>query len=565
MFKRANKITALLVAAASVMAVVPAMAADTTRLGTKDGTIEDAISFGDGKYLFQGYKSDDNDAGLYYSDGKSDKLLDDATTFATTTAAAFEGSSFSTTTVKFGDKYVMAEDGTDQYIIDLATGKVSDEDVQADVMDNVRTKLKSKLTKTDRYSANGSDVEIKAVDNNKFAETWYEFRATTSGSAAGALDGFGFTTDGSKYIDASDLANISIYVADNHVVTNKVVKVEEFGDQKDGVTAYLNNVEFLAQDKDNIYVKTTVTVTGAGAVSDGTRTFVQKLSKAQGDKKDDAFIPKTVTSYEYDNEVVYKDDDTKDAYGALTSSNIVNVSAIDGSLYVTTNSGSNVKVAKLDLKKAKMDSNITSKTNIDAYVVKQDDTSDQDIASGKKGWSVDANGYTWVINEGKIYKFDKLEKKTVYTCDRSLDTLDVYDDNNLVAWEDGADVYTTVTEGKAETSTEANVVAPAAPTTGWVKNADGTWSWNDYTGAKVAAKWINDKGTWYFLKADGIMATGWYNDNGTWYYLNPSSGAMATGWLNDNGTWYYLAGSGAMLANTTVDGYVLGASGAWVK
>ena len=60
------------------------------------------------------------------------------------------------------------------------------------------------------------------------------------------------------------------------------------------------------------------------------------------------------------------------------------------------------------------------------------------------------------------------------------------------------------------------------------------------------------------------MATGWVNQGGTWYFL-ASSGAMKTGWLNDNGTWYYLNASGAMLANTTVDGYVLGASGAWIK
>jgi glucan-binding YG repeat protein len=56
--------------------------------------------------------------------------------------------------------------------------------------------------------------------------------------------------------------------------------------------------------------------------------------------------------------------------------------------------------------------------------------------------------------------------------------------------------------------------------------------------------WINAGGVWYYLKADGVMATGWLNDNGTWYYLNVS---------------------GAMLANTTVDGYTLNASGAWVK
>lgn len=43
---------------------------------------------------------------------------------------------------------------------------------------------------------------------------------------------------------------------------------------------------------------------------------------------------------------------------------------------------------------------------------------------------------------------------------------------------------------------------------------------------------------WYYLKADSVMATSWVNDNGTWYYLNTS---------------------GDMLANTTIDGYILGA------
>jgi Spy/CpxP family protein refolding chaperone len=65
MFKRANKITALLVAAASVMATVPAMAADSTtsRLTSKDGHITNAVAFKDGKYAYQGYKSiDDTDS-----------------------------------------------------------------------------------------------------------------------------------------------------------------------------------------------------------------------------------------------------------------------------------------------------------------------------------------------------------------------------------------------------------------------------------------------------------------------------------------------------------------------
>ncbi|OOM73826.1 putative cell wall binding repeat protein [Clostridium sp. BL-8] len=40
---------------------------------------------------------------------------------------------------------------------------------------------------------------------------------------------------------------------------------------------------------------------------------------------------------------------------------------------------------------------------------------------------------------------------------------------------------------------------------------------------------------------------------------------MKTGWLNDNGTWYYLKASGEMLSNTTVYGYKLGADGVWIE
>ena len=60
------------------------------------------------------------------------------------------------------------------------------------------------------------------------------------------------------------------------------------------------------------------------------------------------------------------------------------------------------------------------------------------------------------------------------------------------------------------------------------------------------------------------MKTGWLYDNGAWYYLK-ESGAMATGWINDGGTWYYLNAAGAMLSNTTVNGYKLGPTGAWIK
>ncbi|MDR3595869.1 hypothetical protein [Clostridium sp.] len=84
-------------------------------------------------------------------------------------------------------------------------------------------------------------------------------------------------------------------------------------------------------------------------------------------------------------------------------------------------SNDNIKVEKLDLKKDKIDSIANydpDKTkNVDVYIVKNDDDSDQDIAADVQGWSID---------EGKIYKFDKLDNKVMYTCGRSLEAINDY-------------------------------------------------------------------------------------------------------------------------------------------
>ena len=70
------------------------------------------------------------------------------------------------------------------------------------------------------------------------------------------------------------------------------------------------------------------------------------------------------------------------------------------------------------------------------------------------------------------------------------------------------------------------------------------------------------------------MFIGWLNISGSWYFLNTDEGSnngkMVTGWRAVSGKWYYLStatdGSGGkMLLNTTIDGYRLGADGAWVK
>lgn len=81
----------------------------------------------------------------------------------------------------------------------------------------------------------------------------------------------------------------------------------------------------------------------------------------------------------------------------------------------------------------------------------------------------------------------------------------------------------------------------------------------------VKKEWVEyPKDAWYYFdKETGIKRKGWVEDKESWYYLN-QSGLMQTGWINDNGVWYYLDKSGEMLSNTTIDGFVLGSTGAWI-
>ena len=101
--------------------------------------------------------------------------------------------------------------------------------------------------------------------------------------------------------------------------------------------------------------------------------------------------------------------------------------------------------------------------------------------------------------------------------------------------------------------------------TGW-QQIGGTWYYLKDTGA-MATGWLNLNGTYYYLESWGGMATGWKSVNGSWYYLDPAQGGkmLANGWYWISGKCYYFYNWGGMAANTTIDGYTVDASGAWVK
>ncbi|MEW9978566.1 N-acetylmuramoyl-L-alanine amidase family protein [Clostridium butyricum] len=599
MFNRTSKLTALLVAAAAVTSIVPATAAE--RLRTKEGTITKAIAF-DGAYVYDGYRTDDDDAGLYFNNGK-DKMVDEDEDYSYDELA------------KYGSKYALIQDDED-FLVDLSNGKILDDESVEDKESNTTTKLNTNLKKADRYGKTTSGaVEIERINKGSFGDIWYMYTATPASDAdvetEELVDGklVGFTNESAKYVDATKTANIYVYSA----AKEATVKVSEFNDEVDftgkdknsyKMELSLEELTAVAQDSDYIYAVAKVVPTETKIVKDGENVvttgdaqyFIQKISKSQGDKKDGAYLPKSVTSYQLGAGSFSADSDSDDLetvsdllIGANKADVVTNgVQVKNGNLVITTiEDDKKVVVYTVKLKKTKLDA-INNVDNVDTYIAISDSDEDQDIITNGKtrelAVSIDAEGNTWALDKGAIYKFDGSKFKEMYTCDRSLTALDVYNDSNLIAWEEDGDVYTTVNEGKEVTDEEAGKEddkTEEVVKSGWDKNADGTWSY--YNNGAKATGWVQ-AGAWYYLNANGIMQTGWVNDNGTWYYCNASgamqtgwlldgstwyylqaNGAMKTGWLLDNGTWYYLNANGSMAANTTVDGYKLGANGAWIR
>ena len=92
---------------------------------------------------------------------------------------------------------------------------------------------------------------------------------------------------------------------------------------------------------------------------------------------------------------------------------------------------------------------------------------------------------------------------------------------------------------------------------GYVNGHYSTWISG---GSNADRLQVSVGGHWYYLNADGAMATGWVYVNGHYYYMD-QWGAMTTGWVQVGNDWYYMNSDGTMATNQWIGGYYVGASG----
>lgn len=97
----------------------------------------------------------------------------------------------------------------------------------------------------------------------------------------------------------------------------------------------------------------------------------------------------------------------------------------------------------------------------------------------------------------------------------------------------------------------------------WILQNDA-WYFQNPDQSLQKDTWFMVNAKWYLLDAEGRMLTGFQTKDGHTYYLD-GKGIMTSGWSQIGGQWYYFYPDGIMAANTTVDGFVIGANGVWAQ
>ena len=565
---RFDKSISLLICGAAVTSMVPVTSvnAAVAELEVKEGTIYDAKAFVNGMYIYEGYKSEDADSGTYFSTPKGDILIEDVTGVGE----------------RYGMNYINFKD--DDILFNLATGQAEDESEEDKLFELESRFIRKVLNKADRYEdVDSGNFEIKekiAVD--AFSSIWYEGIAEDN---ANDREYTIYINDKGDYIDASEILNVVYYDADgNKVKLDTYEDLEDYNEENnDALKIALSKTlmvdssniyrAFVLVDKEKMAKFDAETVSQLSQISDeraklvflikhGAATvYTQKLSMEQGEKKNGAYLPKKVETYEAH--------DLVDVLIQFMADQEVHARIIGKNIYVIIPDFDENKITMKKYNMTTIREKIDGKT-VSKKAIEEDEDFDGIKNENMKDFAIDTYGNLWVLSKGKVKKAVNGELETVYEVDRSMNKLSVFDDNSMIIWNTDNEIYSVLNksaEENQETESESDVNSENEETaiqTGWIRNEDGSWSYKNLDGTN-ATGWIKDNEKWYYLKADGIMATGWIKDGADWYYLN-QSGDMRTGWFKDNnGTWYYLFESGKMAYNTTVDGYKLDANGAWVK
>jgi len=554
MLKRITKTTGLLLFAASIM---PANAADVKKIDAQEGTIYSALAKANG--IFIDGEIDGKDEATYYvsADGKYHEI---------------DGLEIGSVATDFLlGKYV--EIDQDTYVDITDNYKVLDETVRENLNDDAATTLRKKIKgdndgRFDKNYYDGSNI-IQATRKNVGDWATYQYKLKTQ-----RINGDNYSRiygdPQGNYVDADyNIGELKVSTTSDSVTiknTEDTYVVTENGQDYE-LKAEIKENSYLNAGPDAVYrlvdltiykrqKNTTTWAIATGEVkfggvrysatnlrNDGSVTVFQKFSKTQASDDIDGI------KYAKDSNLYFiTDEDGKAENVYAFPGQAANRGCASAGATKLTVAGTNItsvyaEPASIVNHKIYGETiHLKSKNKYNYLDLSDSDDTEYDA------WNP-ASGLPWILDGGYVKTWDGKDSFTkLYKVDGAMNKMSAFGKDNIIVWNEDDGGYSVIHNVSQATGTTTTTATGAAATTdnkttnGWVKAADGIWSYN---------------------KADGTKATGWLQD-GAWYYLN-DKGVMATGWINDRGTWYYCNASGAMLSSTVVDGYVLGANGAWIK
>jgi hypothetical protein len=82
------------------------------------------------------------------------------------------------------------------------------------------------------------------------------------------------------------------------------------------------------------------------------------------------------------------------------------------------------------------------------------------------------------------------------------------------------------------------------------------------------AEWKqNDNGTWIYDNNGNLLKNKWMYDksSGKNYHFDANGTMQNNSWVNSDGKWYYVGSDGALVKNTTINGYQIDNDGVWIS
>ncbi|MFW2486953.1 cell wall-binding protein [Clostridium chromiireducens] len=616
MLKRSTKIISLLIAAVSVVTTIPVIATENSNkslvsttaattnsqvktIEAEDGTVNNARAYGNGIFLVDGYKSENDDTAINYvsDDGKFNKIDDKDIESGDTLGDLLQG------------QYIEIDNST--YIDTKNNYKVVNDNIRETMVNNAATKLKKNVKKDNdgRFDSNCVDNTIKAYAKNPVSTStflggttgiWshYKYKLTTpyiSGEQYSTI----YADTAGNYIDGDyNLGSIKVSTEATTGASVTIKNTEDTYEIKDNGTTYelraaiKEDTTYINEQKDELrraaYITIYKKIKGEPdsdfkpatselyfgddnnnrhkiTSGDSARVFQIFSKEAASNTVDGIKYPKKSDIYFLTDE----DGKSEALLGLGGKSKISGVGNGVGAIIFNAVKGFTSVYADKDNNRLYVERFKPTQKNGYRYI-DIDDYKESDM-NGKVAFGAGAGEVICLDgNYLKIWSgtnFDKL-----YKIDGSLNSMNLGNKDNIILWNADKGTYSiiynkTQAQVVASAQTSSNTVTTTTSVqAGWIKNEDASWSYKKKDGSK-AIGWIQSATNkqWYYMDDNGIMiANKWIKNNEKWYFLR-EDGAMATGWIENNRVWYYLDSSGVMLSNTTVDGFILGIDGAWIQ